>query len=45
MQNTKRNSTFIIKEHYESDGTHVKELLEKELYKRILNSMEQLGID
>jgi len=35
----KKSSAFIIRDHYQSDGGQVKDLMEKEIYKRIINGL------
>jgi len=35
----KESSAFIIRDHYQSGGGQVKELMEKEIYKRIINGL------
>jgi len=35
----KKNDAFIIRDHYQNDGMKVKELMEKEMYKRIINDL------
>ena len=38
----KKNNPFIFREHYQSNGVRAKDLMEKEMYKRIING---LGVD
>ena len=35
----KKNGTFIIRDHYQNDGVKVKELMEKEIYRNIINRL------
>lgn len=35
----KKNNPFIIKDHYQSDGAKVRDLMEKEMYKRIIKNL------
>ena len=38
----KKSSAFIIRNHYQNDGMKAKELVEKEMYKRIINDLGQI---
>jgi len=35
----KKSSAFIIRDHYQNDGMKAKELMENEIYKRIINNL------
>lgn len=35
----KKNNAFIIRDHYQSDGVRVKDLMEKDVYKKIINNL------
>ena len=35
----KKDGSFIIRDHYRSDGAKVRELMENEMYKRIINHL------
>lgn len=35
----KKNNPFIIRDHYQSDGAKARELMESEIYKRIINDL------
>lgn len=35
----KRKTAFIIRDHYQNDGVKVKELMEKEIYGKIINRL------
>ena len=36
---TKKSSVFIVRDHYLHDGARAKDLVEKEMYKRIMNNL------
>ena len=35
----KKEGSFIIRDHYQSDGEKVRDLMEGEMYKRIINRL------
>ena len=37
--NTKKKDAFIIRDHYQSDGMKARDLMEREMYKRIINNL------
>ena len=36
----KKSGAFLIRDHYANDGVKAKELMEKEIYRRIINKLD-----